>query len=67
MVELLDLQTVNINGIFAGTYDEAYTNNPDYRGELWTALQTWINDVISQRDSLSTQLNECREQLNPST
>lgn len=63
MVELIDLQTVNINGVFAGTYDEAYGNNPDYRGELWMALQTWINDVISQRDSLSSQLGQCQSDL----
>lgn len=63
MVELIDLQTVNINGIFAGTYDEAYGNNPDYRGELWMALQAWIANVISQRDSFASQLNECQVNL----
>lgn len=65
MVQLLDLTTVNINGVFAGSYDEAYQNNPDYRNELWAALMEYCSNLVSQRDSFMFGLNEC--QLNLST
>lgn len=67
MIELLDYSTVNINGVFAGSYDEAYEHNPEYRGELWTALKAHIDWLVGQKNSFMEQLNECREQLNPST
>lgn len=63
MVSLMDLDTVYINAVAAGNYDSAYQNNPDYRQELWAALQEFVRGVIAQRDSFSQQLSECQYSL----
>jgi hypothetical protein len=63
VINLIDIDTVYINGVAAGNYNEAYQNNPDYQQELWGALQDFVRGVIAQRDSFTDQLSQCNYSL----